>query len=512
LGAPLEIQVLGNFTVTRGGEAVPLPPSRKTRALLAYLAVVGRPQNREHLCEMFWDVPDDPRGSLRWSLSKLRQVVNSEGREPLRADRNFLELRVGQDVAVDWHRLEPLLSADLGEVALDEIEQWARRLDDGFLDDLSLPRCPGFEAWRIARVNEFDVLRCRMLRAAVDRLRDDPAQALPFASALRTINPDDPFLGREVVALAEAARGQAVQPGALTSFAPQAAANAARPESAPQDVRFCTTSDGIRIAYAVTGEGYPIVKAANWMSHLHYDRESPVWRHWVDGLSKHNRLIRYDERGNGLSDWTVEDISSEAMFADLEAIVAASGVDRFALLGISQGCALSVMYAVRQPERVSHLILYGGYVRGWRARGDPAEIAKRAAMGTLIRRGWGQDNPAFRQMFTSLFIPGATQEHMHWFNELQRKSVSPENAARLHSAFGNINVTDLLNQVDTPTLVLHARDDAVVPFEQGREFASGIPDARFVTLDSGNHILLEHEPAFPVFLSEVHQFLGRDPG
>ena len=128
-------------------------------------------------------------------------------------------------------------------------------------------------------------------------------------------------------------------------------------------------------------------------------------------------------------------------------------------------------------------------------------------MGTLIRRGWGQDNPAFRQMFASLFIPGATQEHMNWFNELQRKSVSPENAAKLHSAFGNINVSGLLGQVSTPTLVLHARDDAVVPFEQGREFASGIPNARFVPLDSGNHILLHNEPAFTRFLREVHDFV-----
>jgi pimeloyl-ACP methyl ester carboxylesterase/DNA-binding SARP family transcriptional activator len=513
LDAPLEIRVLGNFTVAREGRAVPLPPSRKTRALLAYLAVVRRPQNRDHLCEMFWDIPDDPRGSLRWSLSKLRQIVNSEGHQPLRADRNFLELRIGEEIDVDWHNLKPLWSADLGAVALDDIERWARQLDGGFLDDLSLPRCPIFEAWRTALASEFDVLRCRVLRAAVDRLREDPARALPFASALRAINPDDDALGRELVALAEAARGQVLQPGASPAPAREFSEQetAGRAAIPVQEIRFATTDDDVRIAYAVTGEGYPIVKAAHWMSHLHYDLESPVWRHWVEGLSRYNRLIRYDERGNGLSDWTVDDLSAEAMLADLEAIVAASGLDRFALLGISQGCAISVMYAIRHPERVSHLVLYGGYVRGWRARGDPAEIARRSAMGTLIRRGWGQDNPAFRQMFASLFLPGATQEHMNWFNELQRKSVSPENAARLHSAFGNMDVTGLLEQVSTPTLVLHARHDAVAPFEQGREFASGIPKARFVPLESSNHILLESEPAFSRFLSEVHRFLGSFP-
>lgn len=507
--APLEIRVLGNFAVIRDGRAVPLPPSRKTRALLAYLAIVGRPQSREHLCEMFWDVPDDPRGSLRWSLSKLRQVVNGDGHDALVADRNFVELRVGKDVTVDWHRLKPLSSADPGALAPDEIESWAGR-PDGFLADLSLPRCPVFEAWRTALASEFDVLRCRILRAAVDRFREDPARALPFARTLCALNPDDAALGRELVTLTGAARGQAVQPGGVPSPGNQALAipgNATQASPAPQEIRFCTTHDNVRIAYAVAGKGYPIVKTANWMSHLHYDCESPVWRHWVEGLSRHNRLIRYDERGNGLSDWAVEDLSLEAMIADLEAIVAASGVDRFALLGISQGCAISVMYAVRHPERVSHLVLYGGYVRGWRARGDPAEIARRSAMGVLIRQGWGQDNPAFRQIFASLFIPGATQEHMNWFNELQLKSVSPDNAARLHSTFGNIDVTGLLPRVSTPTLVLHARDDAVVPFEQGWEFARGITNARFVTLDSGNHILLDTEPAFSRFLNEVQQFL-----
>ncbi len=511
MGTALQIRVLGTFAVIRDGQAVSLPPSRKTRALLAYLAMVERPLNREHLCEMFWDVPDDPRGSLRWSLSKLRQVVNSDGHERLTADRNFIELRLGKDASVDWHALKSLAAADLDALSPDEIEIRAGQLD-GLLEDLSLPRCPLFEAWRIALANECDVLRCRILRAAVDRLRAEPARALPFARALCALNPDDRALTRELETLAQAARGQAVQPGTLPppvpppSTAPGETAEAA---TALQEIRFCTTTDNVRIAYAVTGQGYPIVKAANWMSHLHYDRESPVWRHWVDGLSRHNRLIRYDERGNGLSDWAVDDLSADAMLADLEAIVAASGIERFALLGISQGCAITVMYAVRHPERVSHLVLYGGYVRGWRARGDPAEIARRSAMGVLIRRGWGQNNPAFRQMFASLFIPGATQEHMHWFNELQLKSVSPDNAARLHNAFGNIDVAGLLEQVSTPTLVLHARDDAVVPFEQGLEFASGIPNARFVPLDSGNHILLENEPAFARFLREVHDFIDR---
>jgi pimeloyl-ACP methyl ester carboxylesterase len=246
------------------------------------------------------------------------------------------------------------------------------------------------------------------------------------------------------------------------------------------------------------------------MQHLHHDWESPIWRHWLEGLCAQNTLIRYDQRGNGLSDWDVADLSFEAMVSDLESVVDASGIERFALLGISQGCAVSVAYALRHPHRVSHLILYGGYVAGWRVRGDFDEVARRTAMGLLIRRGWGQNNPAFRQMFTSLFIPGANQEQMDWFNELQRRTISPKNAASLHDALGNVDVSHMLPHVDVPTLVLHARDDAAVPFGAGRAFAAGIRGARLVPLESRNHVLLEHEPAFAQFLDETRRFLAVD--
>jgi len=197
--------------------------------------------------------------------------------------------------------------------------------------------------------------------------------------------------------------------------------------------------------------------------------------------------------------------------ADLEGVVDAAAVDRFALLGISQGCAVSVAYAVRHPQRVSHLILYGGYTRGWNKRGTAADRERREAMKTLAREGWGQDNPAYRQLFTSLYVPGATREEMDWFNDLQRVSASPANAVRLMQTLGNLDVTALLPRVTTPTLVLHGREDSVVPYGEGRALAAGIPGARFVTLDSRNHILLGHEPAFGRFLEEVRSFLGLAP-
>jgi pimeloyl-ACP methyl ester carboxylesterase len=275
-----------------------------------------------------------------------------------------------------------------------------------------------------------------------------------------------------------------------------------------QEIRFCTAADGIRIAWASVGDGPPLVKAANWLNHLEFDWQSPIWRHWFSELSRDHRLVRYDERGNGLSDWDAGELSFDAFVADLESVVDAAGIDRFVLLGVSQGCAVSVAYAVRHPERVSHLVLYGGYARGWKHRGTAGDQDRRRAMQTLALEGWGQDNPAYRQLFTSIYVPGATREEMDWFNDLQRVSASPANAVRLMDALGGIDVTAALPRVKAPTLVLHARDDAAVPHSEGRALAAGIPGARLVTLESRNHVLLAHEASFGRFLGEVRRFIG----
>jgi serine/threonine protein kinase/pimeloyl-ACP methyl ester carboxylesterase len=274
-----------------------------------------------------------------------------------------------------------------------------------------------------------------------------------------------------------------------------------------QEIRFCTASDGVRIAYATVGSGPVILKAANWLNHLEYDWGSPVWRHVFRELARDHTLVRYDERGNGLSDRDVEDLSFDAFVRDLETVADAAGHERFALFGISQGAPVSIAYAVAHPDRVSHLILLGGYPLGRGKRSaDDAEQAE--AMRTLMRLGWGKDNDQFRQLFTSSMIPGATREQMRWFNDLQRMTASAETAVRLRRAFDTIDVTDLLRRVRVPTLVLHTTGDAAVPFEQGRMLASGIPGARFCALDSQNHLLLEDEPAWPRFLFEVRRFLA----
>ncbi len=277
-----------------------------------------------------------------------------------------------------------------------------------------------------------------------------------------------------------------------------------------QQIHFCTTDDGVRIAYATVGEGPPLVKAANWLSHLEFDWRSPVWRHLLAEFARDYTFIRYDERGNGLSDWNVGDLSFEAWVEDLEAVVEAAGVDQFPLLGISQGGAVAIAYAVRHPEKVSHLILYGAYARGWARRESADEIEQRQAQLTLVRLGWGKDNPAFRQLWTTLYAPDATPEQAQSFNDLQRVSTSPENAVALLNAMGNIDVVDLLPQVKVPTLVLHCRDEAGVPFEEGRLIASSIPGARFVPLEGRNHLLLEGDPSWGSFVKEVRRFLGTE--
>ena len=274
-----------------------------------------------------------------------------------------------------------------------------------------------------------------------------------------------------------------------------------------QEIHFCTASDGCRIAYALAGQGPPLVKTANWLNHLEYDWQSPIWSHLLHALAAEHRLIRYDQRGNGLSDWEVDDISFEAFVRDLESVVEATGLKRFALLGISQGCAVSINYAVRHPERVSHLVLYGGYARGRRKRGSPQENEQEDALITLMRQGWGRENPAFRHIFTSLFIPGGTSEQTKWFDDLQRVTTSPENAVRIRDTNVHIDVSDLLPQVKVPTMVVHCTGDAMVPFDEGRRIAAGIPGARFVALEGDNHLVLEGDPGWSRLLEEIKGFL-----
>jgi pimeloyl-ACP methyl ester carboxylesterase/DNA-binding winged helix-turn-helix (wHTH) protein len=281
------------------------------------------------------------------------------------------------------------------------------------------------------------------------------------------------------------------------------------PEDLHQEIRFCTVDGDVRLAYATVGTGPPLVRAAHWISHLDYDWRSPVWHHWLADLARNRTLIRYDERGCGLSDHDVEDFSLDAWVHDLEAVVDEVGCRSFPLLGVSQGGAVAIAFAARHPELVSHLILYGTYAQGRMARAATDEQRREAALQfEMVRLGWGRDDPTFRRFFTSSFIPDADPKLWDAFAELLRRTTSAENAARLMEAWAQIDVSAEARRVQAPTLVIHSRDEIRVPLDQARAVASLIPESRLVLLDSKNHLLRPDEPAWEQFLAAVDDFLA----
>jgi DNA-binding SARP family transcriptional activator/alpha-beta hydrolase superfamily lysophospholipase len=538
--ARFQVILLGGFAV-HGPDGRPLNlPTRKAEAVLALLASRGgEALSRERVIGLLWGDRGDKqaRHSLSQTLTSIRGVLG-DSPDPFIAERE--SIAVNPDlVAADVVALEALAARD----DLDSLRAAGGLCRGPLLEGLRLQEA-AFDEWLSQERAHFHRLCVAALTklAAREAAEGDSvaaAAALERALALDPLSEEthrrvmrlhldggnynavirhyrdcSQLLQRELGTVPEPATA-ALHREALARLrdAPQRAAATASPDLLPevtQDIRFCVTSDGVRIAFASAGSGPPLVKTANWLNHLEFDWQSPVWRHLMRELSSGFRLIRYDERGNGLSDWKVDDFSLEALVCDLETVVDAAGLDRFPVLGISQGCAAAICYAVRHPERVTRMVLHGGYAKGWRTRGNPSEIAKREAMLTLVREGWGQDNPAFRQIFTSWYIPDGNPEQWRWWNDLQRISTSPENAARLMIDLGNIDVTHLLPRVRVPTLVLHSVQDAAVPFAAGRELAASIAGARFLPLDSRNHVILDHEPAWPRFIAEVRSFLLAD--
>ncbi len=276
-----------------------------------------------------------------------------------------------------------------------------------------------------------------------------------------------------------------------------------------QTVRYLTTKDNVRLAWARSGSGPPLVKAANWITHLEYDWESPVWHNWIEFLSSNFTTIRFDERGNGLSQHDVEDVSYPRWLPDLESVIeAAQLTEPFVLLGISQGSIAAVEYAAKYPERVSHLVLYGGYARGVNQRGDSKTEREYQAIVEFTELGWGRSNPIYRRLFTQRFLPRGSEEQLAWFDEHCATTTSPAMAARLLRSRMEVDIRDVLPEVKVPTLVAHAKKDHVSPAWCGQELAANIPDAEFVQLDSWNHVLLGDEPAWQHFQDAVLEFTG----
>jgi pimeloyl-ACP methyl ester carboxylesterase/DNA-binding CsgD family transcriptional regulator len=278
-----------------------------------------------------------------------------------------------------------------------------------------------------------------------------------------------------------------------------------------QTIQFCTSRDGVRIAFATAGHGPPVVRVNNWFTHLEIDWDSPVWRHWTEAIAQRRLLIRYDPRGSGLSDRDVTDFSLDAWVADLKAVVDGAGLRRFPLVGLCQGGVVAIAYAARHPERVSRLVLYSAYLHGAYVNGVAEKPAKQAqALAQMIEIGWGREAGAFREVFANLLMPDGGKQQLKWIGELQRRSASPEIACRLWNAFHAFDIRAEAKKVRAPTLVFHVRGDAMVPFEAGRQLAAMIRNARFVPLESKNHILLPHEKAWSVFRKEFDDFLDAD--
>lgn len=337
-----------------------------------------------------------------------------------------------------------------------------------------------------------------------DRFVSDAALTSRIRSARAAIGDDG-----DKQLLIRTVRGRGYQFVGSVTLQPGQPQRAERTTSLPAEtVRFCRAEDGVRIAYAVTENPTSLVKAANWMTHLGHDSTSPVWAHWLRWLRQAHGLVRYDERGCGLSEWNVPTFQFSDWVRDLEVVVDAAALDRFALLGISQGAAVAIAYAVRHPERVSRLVLIGGYAAGRRERaGDSQALAAAALDVELARVGWGQDDPSFRRVFATQFYPDGPPAMWDAFDELQRHTTSPANAARFLEAFAAVNVRALAPQVTCPTLLLHSRHDQRVPHTCAEELHGLIPRSRLVSLPSRNHLLTGDEPAWPVLMDEVTTFL-----
>lgn len=536
----MRISLLGPLElIDDDGNAVTLA-SRRQRQLLTALAMNrNQPIDVDAISELIWgeQQPDDPAGTVQTNVSRLRRTLD----QPFTVETGpagYVFSCPGE--SCDVARFELLVDrtrragvSEIPDVTREALSLW-RGSPFADLDH------PDVEAER-QRLTE---LRIEMAEMRADSLGQLGRHA-EAVEAAETLVREHPYRERPVATLMRSLYASGRQADALGVFAdlrtrllddlgvdpsielrdlelailrqsvdtptPSIAGNGGLPPTPglAQRIQICITGDGTRLAYAVSGNGPPLVKAANWMTHLDYDWESPVWRHWNAGLSRHHSLIRYDERGCGLSDRDVERFSFDAWVDDLASVVDDLGLEHFPLLGISQGAAVAIAYAVRYPDRVTNLILWGGYPRGRMVRAVTEEERQQADLNLeLARVGWGTGDPTFRQVFTMQFMPDGTREQWDAFNELMRRTCSPENAVRFMEVFATIDVTELAPKVQCPTLIMHSREELRVPMDNARELAALIPGSQLVLLESRNHILGGNEPAWDRFLGEVHAFLS----
>lgn len=470
----ISIKMLGELQVWHNNQLIRLPSSKLTRALLVYLLLSNRAQRRDYLCRLFWPETKDARGSLRWSLSKLRAILNNNSNESsaeksierVVADKDYVSINKA-NLDIDVFNLRACAAQQ--QYNATELAELAKQLALPLLDGLDLHNYPDFQYWLIAQRQQLIQLHSEVLSkiAAAKHSATDTAKTPPIP----------------------AWRGQTPQQQA--------------------DIRYCSGDDGVKIAYTSLGNGWPLVKAPALLNHLQYDWHAPLWGQIFHQLAANHQLIRYDDRGSGMSEHNVSGVCVDDLRQDLATVVEANNLSKFALLGISNSAALCIDYAVRHPERVSHLILFNGYAAGWRVDGDPQLREKIEAIIALAETGWEQENTAFRRFFSMTFVPEASPQELDWFNEYLLQAANAKNAAALMSAFADWDVRAKLAQVKVPTLVIHSLGDEAVPAISGREIAATIPGAEFVGLNSTSHLLLEREPSAQQFVDIVQDFISR---
>lgn len=516
------MRLLGAFVVEIDGRCVGADAfARRSAARLVQLLALtpGRRLHRERVMDALW--PDAHPGAAANELHKAAHYARrATGAPEAVALRNeMVALFPSRDVTVDLIAFDTAARAALA--------------GNGSTAESALALCPGellpdepYAAWAFQPRQRVELLRRELLRAcgrwaelvALDHTDEQAHLGLASmlladgdrAGALRQLDVLEQVL-RDELGIGPSPEAYDLRVRALDT--PVATPRAGAPRYAGlarQTVRFCRTLDGVRLAYATSGAGPPLVKASNWLTHLDYDWGSPVWLHWWQALSEDHLLVRYDERGCGLSDWNVdeESFALDAWVTDLETVVDTLGLERFPLLGMSQGGPIALTYAARHPERVSHLIVYGTCARATWAKASPVERQRLATLGELIRLSWGSDLPGFRQVYDARFLPDGPLELWRAFDELQRRTTSAQNAHRLWKAFGSLDAADAARRVDVPTLILHSRDDLVWSFAESEELHGLVPGSRLVALDSRNHILQADEPAFGTFIREVRHFLS----
>ncbi|NHN37234.1 alpha/beta fold hydrolase [Pseudomaricurvus alcaniphilus] len=537
----IRVQLLGGCECQwTDGRAIEFS-SRKALALLVLLAMAPHMhRTREQVAATLWSrsAEEQGRASLRQTLSELRKLLGED---------NAILRASGSQIALDPARVE-VDAVQLQQVAVaDSIDEQSRVTDlyrGDFLAGFSL-RDNEFEDWAIIERRRLRDLAVSALIRLCDHYLQagDVERGIPIAESLvevdalaeaghRALMLYYAMQGRRNEALRQyaacaellhselglqpSAELQNLQrcllageelPGAQRLVLSQPRGHGDYPELV-QEVRYCKSFDGVNIAFAELGNSKPVlVMTGNWLTHLQESAQSPVWRPLIDELTQKYRLLRYDQRGMGLSDWDVDDTSLDSYVADLEAVVDAADLPHFRLFGICQGAAIATVYAARHPERVERMVLLSGLERGWRNRSATLDRVA-DTFAHMTRKGWGKATPAYRQLFSTLLIPDATQEHLHSLNELQRCSSSPENAVRVQEFMGSVDISAYTGQVRTPTLVMHPQSDPFIPIKQGKKLAADIPNARFLPLPSSNHLILNHEPAWPIMLKALHGFLA----